>query len=182
VCRVLLLDEVQPQWHFRERHRVRVGDAPPAAVFAAVDALTWGEVPLFRALMTARALGLRRPRAGDPILGGMVRIGFAPLRRRNDEVVYGGVGRPWSAAGRLRPLAGGDPAGAYGAVTEPGWARMALNFHLAGGVLATETRVWLTDPGSRRRFAAYWALVRPFSGLIRRAWLAAIAHRLRGSP
>jgi hypothetical protein len=35
----------------------------------------------------------------------------------------------------------------------------------------------LTDERSRRAFGRYWLLIRPFSGLIRRRWLAAIVRR-----
>jgi hypothetical protein len=46
-----------------------------------------------------------------------------------------------------------------------------------GARLETETRIFLTDAGSRRRFAAYWLVIRPFSGLIRRFWLRAAQRR-----
>ena len=59
----------------------------------------------------------------------------------------------------------------------PGWAKMVVNFRASGGELTTETRVLLTDERSRRAFRRYWLLIRPFSGLIRRQWLAAIVHR-----
>jgi hypothetical protein len=63
---------------------------------------------------------------------------------------------------------------------EPGWAKMIANFHAAEGLLSTTTRVRLTDARSRRAFRRYWLVVRPFSGLIRRRWLAAIARRAKG--
>jgi hypothetical protein len=44
-------------------------------------------------------------------------------------------------------------------------------------VLTTETRVLCTDPGARRRFRRYWALIRPASGAIRVAGLRAIRRR-----
>ena len=46
-----------------------------------------------------------------------------------------------------------------------------------GARLETETRVFLTDAPSRRRFAAYWLVIRPFSGLTRRLWLRAAKRR-----
>jgi hypothetical protein len=54
---------------------------------------------------------------------------------------------------------------------------MAANFRIREGELTTETRVLLTDERSRRAFGRYWLLIRPFSGLIRRRWLAAIVCR-----
>ncbi len=170
----MLLDEVQPDWHFRERHGCRVS-ASTEAVFAAVHGLTWREVPVFRFLMATRALFVRRPRQDRPILADMADIGFAEIARSGAELVYGAVGRPWSPSGGVVPIADEpDPAAAYQVFDEPGWARMAMNFRFVDGVLSTETRVWLTDPRSRRRFRAYWTTIRPFSGLIRRTWLAAI--------
>jgi hypothetical protein len=161
----MLLDEVAPRWHHRSRYAV----AAPGALLPAVEALTWADVPLFRVLMSARMAGRRLP-AGRPILESMTAIGFAPLGRADDEIVYGGIGRPWSLRGGLRTV---SDAAAFRAFDEPGWARMALNFHVADGRLSTETRVWLTDATARRLFRPYWLVVGPFSGAIRVAWLRA---------
>jgi hypothetical protein len=51
-----------------------------------------------------------------------------------------------------------------------------------GSRLETETRVYLTDAASRRRFACYWLVVRPFSGAVRRSWLAAARRRAELYP
>ena len=48
-----------------------------------------------------------------------------------------------------------------------------------GSTLATETRVAAMDAKARRAFRAYWLAVGPFSGLIRRRWLAAAERSLR---
>ena len=165
----MLLDEVAPRWHHRSRYSVAAsGDLLPA-----VEALTWADVPLFRALMSVRMAGRRLP-AERSILESMTSIGFAPLGRADDELVYGAIGRPWSLRGGLRAVSG---AAAFRAFDEPGWARMALNFHVADGRLSTETRVWLTDASARRHFRPYWLVVGPFSGAIRMAWLRAARSR-----
>jgi hypothetical protein len=91
------------------------------------------------------------------------------------ELVIGTVGRFWRARGQLRATTGADfvkPAAA-------GTAKAAWNFavrqHPNGGTeLRTETRVMCADSASRWRFRAYWTLIRPFSGLIRRELLAAV--------
>jgi hypothetical protein len=41
----------------------------------------------------------------------------------------------------------------------------------------TETRVLASDADARRRFRAYWLVVRPWSGAVRREWLRAIERR-----
>lgn len=45
------------------------------------------------------------------------------------------------------------------------------------GSLATEARVQVPDPVSRRKFSRYWCLVRPFSGIIRMRVLRAAKRR-----
>jgi hypothetical protein len=44
-------------------------------------------------------------------------------------------------------------------------------------VVTTETRVFTTDPWSRRKFGEYWRMIYPGSALIRRMWLQAIKKR-----
>jgi len=44
-------------------------------------------------------------------------------------------------------------------------------------LLTTETRVLTLDSTSRTLFHLYWVVVGPFSALIRRRWLRAIAAR-----
>jgi hypothetical protein len=46
-----------------------------------------------------------------------------------------------------------------------------------GTFLSTETRVVATDARTRRAFAAYWFLIRPGSGAIRRELLRVVARR-----
>jgi hypothetical protein len=51
-----------------------------------------------------------------------------------------------------------------------------------GTLLSTETRMRATDPRARRAFAAYWFLIRPSSGAIRREVLRAVADRAQSPP
>jgi hypothetical protein len=66
-----------------------------------------------------------------------------------------------------------------------GYAKAVWNFSLreekTGTRLTTETRIKCTDMTSRRRFGFYWAIVRPFSGLIRMQMLKAIKRRAETS-
>jgi hypothetical protein len=69
----------------------------------------------------------------------------------------------------------------------PGQALAGWNFtirpsHEGWVELRTETRVWCA-PDARRAFRLYWLVVRPGSGLIRRAMLGAIRRRAeQGTP
>jgi hypothetical protein len=50
--------------------------------------------------------------------------------------------------------------------------------HVLGTVrLRTETRIVISEPIARRRFALYWRAIFPGSALIRRMWLRAIRMR-----
>lgn len=165
----MLLSEVLPEYHFRERHQRRV-DAAPEAVFAAIRAVTLAETPIARTLMRLRGM-----RAGStrPLVEEMDAEGFAQIAEEAlTEVVYGAIGQPWKPLGGKRA-----DAGDFAAFAKPGYAKMGFNFRLENGVLSTETRVQLTDERSRRLFRRYWLVIRPFSGLIRREWLRAIARR-----
>jgi len=172
------LDQLLPEWHFRECHR-RLTNAPVPALMTAADEVTWSEVAVMRVLMGIRSAGRLRRARDHRIVDDMAVAGFTVLARSDDELLLAALGRPWAArAGQSPPLRGqADPAGFFAAFTAPGWAKMAMNFRASAGELTTETRVLLTDQPSRRAFRRYWLLIRPFSGLIRRQWLAAIARR-----
>ena len=174
----MTLDELLPRWHFRERHRRRTA-APAASLLAAAEQLTWRDLPIMRALMGVRSAGRLRLARPERILDGMARIGFTVLARTDDELVVGVLGRPWTPRGGHAPRLAdqADPAAYFAGFDEPGWVKVVANFQVGAGQLTTETRVLATDERSRRAFARYWRLIRPFSGLIRRRWLAAIARR-----
>lgn len=161
------LDEALPVWHHVERHGLYV-EASTDRALAAVHEVSAAEMPAGRLLLRLRGL---RPAQAGPLVDAMVAGGFA---RFGDDVLVL-VGKPWSVRGGLRRV---DD---FVTFDEPGYAKMAVDFTAVpdgtGTRLATETRVLLTDPASRRRFAAYWLVVRPFSGLVRRSWLAAAKRR-----
>jgi hypothetical protein len=165
----MLLDDVLPEWHYRERHRRRV-NAAPERVFAAVRELTLAETPVARVLVRLRGM---RPQRDAPIFEEMRRVGFeVEAEEPGRELAFAAIGQPWKVRGGERRR-GVD----FRTFAEPGFAKMAFNFRFDGSALSTETRVLLTDEQSRRAFRRYWLVIRPFSGLIRRAWLRAIARR-----
>ena len=165
-----VLDEVLPVWHHAARYTIHVEASPERALEAARH-VSAAEMPSARLLMRLRGL---RPSRPGPLTDAMVADGF--VRVGEDALVL--VGRPWSLRGSLRRV---DD---FVAFDEPGYAKIAFDFTAArdgnGTRLATETRVLLTDVAARRRFAAYWLVVRPFSGLVRRSWLAAAKRRAEG--
>jgi hypothetical protein len=158
-----------PRYHHREHHSVRI-DASPERALAAAKEVTLRDVPLARALFRLRGLGATAP------AGRLWDLFAANAFTQFDEETFVLVGRPWQPGGARRP-----EIGDFGAFAEPGWAKVAFDLRAAaegdGARLETETRVFLTDAKARRRFSAYWLVVRPFSGLTRRSWLKAARRR-----
>jgi len=164
-----LLSEVLPEYDFRERHARRI-DAPSERVFAAVRELSADDTPLVRLLFRLRGL---RGETARPIFDQMERFGFDVVAEEpGRELVVAAIGQPWKLRGGARPR-GVD----FRTFDEPGFAKMALDWRFVDGTLTTENRVQLTDANARRAFRRYWLVIRPFSGLIRRAWLREIARR-----
>lgn len=171
----MLLDRYMASFRWSERHEVTVPAAPHVALETAAG-VTWGDVALFRRLMSLRA-GRRLP-ASEGVLERMLSSGFVMLAEdAGREFVVGLIGRFWTPRGGLVSLRGED----FASFDRPGYAKAAVNFlgnETPGGTrLSTETRIVATDDSSARLFALYWSVVRPFSGLVRRSWLKAVERR-----
>jgi hypothetical protein len=179
----LLIDDFAPSHHFGERHATTVRASPPV-VMRAVREVRASEVLLLRELLTLR--GLPGVLTGDRVGGGDQRVlewaraaGFVTLADADEELVLGLIGALWSLT--AQPLAVAD-ADEFAAVDRPDLAKAVMNLRADGGpegpvTLSTETRVTIQDPGARRRFAAYWTVIRPGSGLLRHTLLRAVRRR-----
>ena len=181
------LEEFTPAYQFNEVHRIRIR-APRNLIYRSIKEVTADEIALFRALTWVRRLGragresVLNPPRDEPILGVATRSGFLLLADDPErELVVGtlvitltGVAKP-ATPQKFKELA------------VPGVAKAVMNFRIedAGdgtSLVSTETRVHATDASARRRFARYWALIRPASGLLRRTWLRAIKRRAERPP
>ena len=160
-----------PVYHHRERHSVLVAATPEAALAAARETRL-EDVRLVSLLFRLR--GLRAAPRG-PIWASTAGERLPPPRSGDPR-----PDRPPVDAARRHPRRGED----FVHFSEPGYAKMALDLRALpdgdGARLETETRVFLTDESSRRRFGAYWLVIRPFSGLTRRLWLRAAKRRAEG--
>ena len=186
----MLIDRFLPEYGWNEVHSIEIG-AAPHVVLDAVRNVTAREIRLVRLLMRLRALpgrilGRSAPSRGrGPVLDEVLRSGFVALAEEpGRELVLGTVGRFWQARPEHADIAGGA---AFVAFATPGWAKAAMNFSVldaAGGRtrLSTETRIAVNYARARRRFAAYWLIVRPGSGLIRLLWLRAVKKRAEKEP
>jgi hypothetical protein len=152
------LDAFLPTYDFSTRHAVAVA-VDPVRADRALREVTFKEVPLVRALLLARGLGLRK--AEGTVVGAMV-----PRATVLEDVP--GEGVVLTLSGQFWRLRGRGPEAPATAV---------IDFRALPGSLATETRVHVPDPVSRRKFERYWRIVRPFSGLIRMVVLRAAKRR-----
>jgi len=174
-----LLDEVLPEFDFRSRHARRVA-ATPERVAKAVNDFRLGGA----ASVLVRIRGLHIP--SRPIRDVLTESCFTVLAERPGlEMVAGTTGQFWA----LRELAHMEAPldlQAFRAFDRAGWAQGAVSFRIerleTGSTdLSTETRVRCVDEVARRRFAAYWTLIRVFSGWLRWDFLRRIALIAEGN-
>ena len=182
------LDEIMPEYHYYEKHTLRV-QAPPERVAEAIEQTTFDDIKVYYALMHVRAMAagarIQRSKAPpQPILKVMRHpsSGFIPLHQDSREIVMGMVGQPWSSGRRpgVQDLAG------FRSFNELGSVRIAFNLRITddgGGwsTITTETRILALDDAARRTMGRYWRVIYPGTGMIRRMWLNAIGTKLVGS-
>ena len=183
------LDEWMPVWQFDERHAIHI-DASPEQVFAAIHAVTAGEISLFRTLTAIRRFGRPGPEGilnapeSQPLLEVATKTTFIQLTDDAPrEVVVGtAIAAPRSLrrSGRLTPEV-------FRKTLPSGVALATMNFLVTanprgGSDLSTETRVYANNASTTRQFAIYWRLIHPGSDIIRRMWLRAIKRRAERPP
>lgn len=190
----MLLDDLMPQYNVVEQHGIIVR-APPNVVFGAIREANLAGGSITRTLLGLRAAPLallaivRSPRAAwaeyrDRAavshrvirLHDFERAGFRIVAERSpEELVIGLLGRFWTLRGALCHEVTADT---FRVGPPPGQALAGWNFTVAmrpdgSSELRTETRVWCAAD-ARWKFRLYWLVVRPGSGLIRRAMLREI--------
>ena len=170
----MLIDSFAPKFDASETHRISI-KASRQAVYSAIWTADLGGSPVIKLLLLMRSLpGIlaRRkelPRNGTITLRTLVDSGFGVLAESpTEEIVLGVNGRFWRPTGNLSTFDRSD----FEHAVPAGLARGIWNFSVRDSVngltiLQTETRVICGDSASRRKFLAYWLVVRPFSGLIR---------------
>ena len=176
------LDEFVPVWQFNERHSIAV-DAPPDRVYRALKQVRADEVALFRTLTWIRRGGRALPEGilnasnRKPLLDVATRGGFIYLADdAPKEIVIGTVVvAPRGRHVELTPEL-------FKNALPPGFALGAMNFVVSStgentSLVTTETRVFASSDGARRRFAVYWRMIYPGSAIIRLMWLRAVRRR-----
>ncbi|MDO4888392.1 MAG: hypothetical protein Q3979_06775 [Actinomycetaceae bacterium] len=172
------LASVLPGAQFHERHSATIA-APVEQVWDGLMTLRWLDLRAGRPFLLARGFG--------PSLEQTWVQTFAPFSIFETEpphrVLFATIGRPWTPRGGTRSAPTSlDEVRDFG---EPGWLKYGMDFHLTalpGGWTFAETSTLCeaTDAAARRKFRAYWSVIRPASGLIRRDILATIQRRCDG--
>ena len=184
----MLIDSFAPKFDANEVHQVII-KAPREVVYETLRKADLGS-PLIKFLMLLRSLPgfLAQRRRSWPqnhaiTLQTLIDSGFGLLADKPpEEIVLGITGRFWRPAGNLSPFVRSH----FDQPVAVGFARGVWNFSLTSEAenqtaLRTETRVVCGDSASRRRFLAYWVLVRPFSGLIRLIMLRKVREVAEGA-
>ncbi len=177
----MILQEFLPAFHYSERHETMV-HALPHVVYNCARSANFSGSFVIRTLLRLRELpgrlaGPDADRKGlgftfdDFVAAGFVRLAEDPP----SEFVLGAVGRFWKARPEFLDLSPEE----FKPFDRPGCVKVAFNIRIEEtkpGLcrVSTESRILCLDDGSRRRFRYYWALIRPFSGLIRRVMLRTI--------
>jgi hypothetical protein len=99
------------------------------------------------------------------------------------ELLIGLIGQFWRRDYGLVPISPEE----FAAFDRPGYAKtvagFALHPHGEGRTLLTyESRTVCTDAGARRRFAAYWLVLRPFVRLMLRGALVSMKRYAEHGP
>jgi hypothetical protein len=182
------LDEYLPVYDYHEVHAVTINTSPERA-FTALKELTIADLsPLIFLLLDIRNLPSRLFKKAAPgsfhagpfldqlYKGGFIRLEEDPGR----EIVFGLVGQFWKLTGGVDPHI--PDAAAFLAFDDPNFAKVASN--LAVNVdergrtrCSTETRIYASEPSTRRKFAFYWRIISMGSAFIRVLWLRAIKRK-----
>lgn len=168
-----------PDYDFLTRHE-RMVAAPPALVWDALHRVRLADMGIARPIVAIRSLGLRRAPRRPLLDDGPVKV----LEERPPLYAVGAmIARPWQARPAHREIVSLKD---FADFHELGWTKVLTDFELVptadgGTMLRTQTRGVSTSTAARARFAAYWAVIRPGSSLVRRSMLAAVDRLAVGS-
>ena len=188
----MLLDNIMPLYHFNEVQSIIVRSNTRSSVLNAVRDIRPKEIPFLIELFWLRALpsfiilrkrykfSINRKR---PLLEQFLASGFILLAEEESrELVVGGIGQFWKLWDGSFPIIANTEE--FLSFDSPNYAKAAINFyvHQDHGEdyvrVRTETRFYVPDQITLKKFARYWFLIHTFSAFSRRMWLRAIKHRI----
>jgi hypothetical protein len=174
------LDDFMATFDAHELHSLAIA-APAGRVDRAVREVTLGEMPVARALLRLRGVGRGAGNARRPVVDAMLDEGVLLDDAPGEGLVLGLTGQFWRVRGGF-PADRPRTADEFVSYSRPDVAKAVVDFRVVGldasrSVLTTETRVRVPALEARKKFARYWRIVRPFSGLTRVMLLRAARAR-----
>ena len=187
----MLIDKFMPLYHFNEVQSIAVKSEPRNNILKAVRDVTPKEIPFLIELFWLRGLPsfiiLRkrykfRINNKRPLLEQFLASGFLLLAEEESrELVVGRIGQFWKLQGGSFPIIADTEE--FISFNSPNYAKAAINFYVHQDhgddcvKVSTETRFYVPDQITLKKFARYWFLIHTFSAYSRRMWLRAIKHR-----
>lgn len=177
------LARLLPGAQFGEHH-VGVLDADIDRVWQALHEMRWSDLRWSRPFLAVRGI-LAMNRGGKAGAEGTCLEMFWRVAAVTEQApttsLFAMVGQPWHPVPRSVRVRGLDEVADF---QQPGWLKYGMEWllhPLPGDRTAVETRTLClaTDERARRRFRAYWAVIRPFSGILRREMIATLGRLAR---
>lgn len=175
------LDDILPEYQFREQHSLPV-HAKPEQVMEATREATWSDLKSLITLLKIRGAIAREPYRDTGAFSQNCRI-FDAFAASGSLFDSSGREIVMFNAANVQPTHRPDvhTPEQFAAYHDPGWIKTAFDFRaedLGGGWsrITTETRMAVQE-GYTRGPAIYWRLILPGSGLLRREWLDGIKRR-----
>jgi hypothetical protein len=188
----MLLDSVITLYHFNDVQSIIVRSTSNANILNAVRAITPKEIPFLFELFWLRTLpsfiilGKKYKFSINkkiPLIEQFLASGFILLaEEKSRELVLGGIGQFWKLWGGYFPRISDTQE--FLSFNQSNYVKAAINFYVHqnhGGDyfrVSTETRFYVPDQITLKKFARYWLLIHSFSGFSRRMWLRAIKRRI----
>ncbi len=166
------IDQWLPQYQVGASYSILV-HASDEKTYAALEQARFSDLPIVRVLMGIRGYGrspgkTTEPDAPENVRGPFLELAVVPKH----EVVLGVAGRFWRPDGGIVRDFSPDQ---FADFRRQGYARAVWSFSLNplndGTEITTETRIQTFGRSATLKFRAYWLLIGPFSGLIRKAML-----------
>lgn len=174
----MLQSKYLPQFDFSSAHSITV-NAPVSKIFPLIREFKIKNPPISYWLMKLR--GMSAPTHFS--IKHLENSRFVLLEELPDkEIIIGIIGQPWTLTGHLQLFQAHEfiPFNDKGYI-KASWSFELVSISLTQTEVKTETRIACPTPQVRRRFGAYWFVIKPFSGIIRKAMLKAIKSELEGN-
>ncbi len=169
----MIIEQFSPEYIVRKKYEIEV-NANISNVYKIARSFNMSNSTLSKWLFKLRGL----PESLTSIEG-LTKFGFVILGdKKDEEIVFGLVGKFWTFSADIQHLNSQE----FRDFNKKGFAKAVANIAFIPESenhtkIVTETRVHCTDTLSAFFFRLYWALISPFSGLLRKEWLKTIKEK-----